>query len=111
DDKIAWLEKANPDSYEVKASLDTSRGHKAELDGNDEEAARCFRSAISVYAKQPDSPVNLNNSALIHFDLYHLTHEREQFQRGMDKLDRAVALQPSDSIVLHNAASLLLTAA
>ncbi len=111
EDRIAWLEKGNPDSPEVQASLADSRGRKAEEEGKDDQAAAHYRAAIAVYARQADSAATLNNSALVFFSLYHLTHDPEDFQRGMDRLERAVALQPGDSIVLSNAARQLLEAA
>ena len=43
----------------------------------------------------------------MHVELYHLTHERGEYTRGIDKLDRAIALKPSDSILLFNSASIV----
>jgi hypothetical protein len=111
DDKIAWLERADTSEGDAKASLASARGGKAEQDGKEEEAARFYRKALEVYATMPENAATLNNSALVHFQLYSLTHENDQFVRGMDKLDRALALQPSDSILLNNAASHVLSAA
>src|SRR5205085_7912413 len=39
--------------------------------------------------------------------LYQATHDRDQFVLGTDKLDRAVALRPSDTILLSNAGSVV----
>src|SRR5262249_4827065 len=84
-----------------------ARGTKALQDGKDEEAASQFREALALYAKMVEEAATLNNSALVHFSLYQVTHDKEQFQRGADKIDRAIAMSPSDSILLSNATGLL----
>jgi hypothetical protein len=111
EDKITWLERANTRERGVKALLEQARGSKARQDGNDEEAVTQYRKALATYAELPENAGSLNNSALVHFELYGLTHDREQFIRGTDKLDRALALQPGNSILLTNAASEVLLAA
>jgi hypothetical protein len=110
DDKILWLGRSNSGLPFVKALLAESRGSKAAEDGNDAEAERQFTEALSCYAKVPVTSATLNNSALVHFSLYRVTHDPEQFRRGMEKLDEAVRLKPGDSLVLDNAAGVLLQA-
>ena len=105
DDEIAWLSRANVDETNVQASLAYARGNKARFDGNDAEAKAQYGRAIVLYDKMPENASSLNNSALVHFALFAVTQERSEFTRGTDKLDRAIALQPSDSILLHNGAS------
>jgi hypothetical protein len=111
DDEILWLGRADPESIPVQASLNNARGHKAELDGKQDQAATHFRAAVDLYEKLPETAASLNNAALSLFSLYQVTREKDHFIRGMDKLDRAVALRPGDSILLHNAATILLEAA
>jgi hypothetical protein len=111
DDKIAWLEKASPEERPVQAELISARATRARRDGKDEEAAGLLRQALGLYAKMPEDASSLNNSALVHFELFELTQDREQFQRGAEKLDRAIALQPSNSIVIANAAGRMLAGA
>jgi tetratricopeptide (TPR) repeat protein len=111
DDEILWLERSNPQDRDVKASLHTARGKKALADGKDAEAAGFFKQAIAVYEQMPESPTSLNNGALAHFGMFRATHEREHFTRGVDRIDRALALQPGDSILLGNAVSVVLETA
>lgn len=111
DDDIAWLAKADPADPTVKASLASARGHKALLDGKDADAAEQYRAAIAVYATLPETAATLNNSALVHFQLAQVTNDPKEFAVGADKLDRAIALKPSDSILLHNSATVVLEAA
>jgi tetratricopeptide (TPR) repeat protein len=111
DDQITWLGRADPNNPEVKASLATARGHQARRDNQDDEAARYYRDAIATYAKMTESTATLNNSALAHQALYSITHDQAEFTRAVDKLDRAIALAPSDSILLLNAASTVMQSA
>ncbi|QJX01042.1 tetratricopeptide repeat protein [Frigoriglobus tundricola] len=111
DDEILWLSRSDPNSRDVQASLSTARGQKAEADGKDTEAADHFRQSIATYDKLPEGDAVLNNAALAHFALFRITLEPEEFTRGMDKLDRAIALNPKSSISLLNGASILVEAA
>jgi tetratricopeptide (TPR) repeat protein len=111
DDRIKWLERAKPDMPEVRASLSDARGRKAAEEGKDAEAIRHYREAIEVYNKQPENEATLNNSAIVHFALFTLTHDREDFVRGAARMDRAIKLKSSDTILLHNAGNMVLQGA
>jgi hypothetical protein len=108
DDEILWRSRSNTEDPHVRAGLAHARGNKAEQDGKDGEAADHYRRAIEIYDKLPENESTLNNSALVHFALFAVTHDRAEFTRGADKLDRAIALQPSDSILLTNGAGTVL---
>jgi tetratricopeptide (TPR) repeat protein len=109
DDKILWLSRSSPDDSFVQAALATARGYKAEQDGKDDQAADQFRRAIDVYGRMPETSSTLNNSALSYLALYQVTLDRAELTRGMDRLDRAIALDPSNSITLSNGMTALLT--
>jgi hypothetical protein len=111
DDEILWLGRADTASPDVAASLNAARGHKAAADGDDAAAARHLRDAVATYEKMPENAASLNNCALALFALYQVTRKQDDFVRGTDKLDRAVALKAGDSILLHNAASVIEEAA
>ncbi|OWK46845.1 tetratricopeptide repeat protein [Fimbriiglobus ruber] len=111
DDEITWLSRSDPSDSSVKASLASTKGHKAAQSGQTTDAVAHFKTAIGVYADQPETASTLNNSALCHFDVYHLTGDIAEFTRGTEKLDRAIALLPSDTILLHNAANVVLDGA
>lgn len=108
DDEILWLGRSNPDEPSVQAALAFAQGSKAAERGDDESAIRDYRRTVELNEKMPDNPSTLNNAALAHFSLAQLTQDQAEFARGLDKLDKAIALLPSDSILLHNAASLVL---
>jgi tetratricopeptide (TPR) repeat protein len=106
DDKIDWLNRCDATNADTRASLCEARGERALRDGNDAEAAEQFRQALALYAAMVENAAVLNNSSLAHFALYRVTHEREQFNRGLDRLYRAIKLRPGDSILLGNAAGI-----
>jgi hypothetical protein len=111
DDEIVWLERADPSDPENKASLSASRGRKAMLDGKNEEAATHLREAVAVYKTMKEDPITLNNGAGAYLTLYQITGDGEALARAGEMLDKAVALRPSDSILLSNAARSVLAAA
>jgi hypothetical protein len=103
DDEILWLGRSDPNAGDIKASLSVARGRKAEREGKDAEAVEQYRQALATYAQMPENAATLNNASLAHFALFQVTLDREEFTRGLDKLDRAVALNPTNSISLLNA--------
>src|SRR5262249_17817040 len=68
------------------------------------EAARRFREAIELYAALPENAGTANNSALAHTRLYFATGEREALDKSITLQEKAVSLQPRDSILLANLA-------
>ena len=105
DDEIAWLKRANPSDIEVKASLNVALGNKAIIEGKDDQAKEHLRSAIAAYGSQTQGASALNNAALACFSLFKVTGEREVLDNGTKMLEKAVALDPSNSILLFNFAS------
>jgi hypothetical protein len=103
DDQIAWLEKGDPDDKQIQANRAQTRGYKALLDNKPQAAASEYRRAIELYAGMPENSTTLNNCAMVWLALYSATHDREDLTRGLDRMERALALRPSDSILLQNA--------
>jgi tetratricopeptide (TPR) repeat protein len=111
DDRIVWLEKADPAALLIQIELNGARGKKALQQGNKTLAADFLRKAIAGYQGQPKSAGSLNNCGLACFDLYEATGNIEDHKRGMALLEEAVAMDPSDSILLHNTTYTLITRA
>jgi len=111
DDKIRWLQRSDTADGQVRALLSSSRAQKAVQEGRDDDAGRLFQQAIDIYESRPESPGTLNNAALEYMGLFQLTGDRTKFQRGLELMERCVALQPSDSVVLYNTASFALAGA
>jgi tetratricopeptide (TPR) repeat protein len=110
DDEILWLGRSNPNDPEVKASLCTARGNKAMTEGNDTEAISQLKQAMELYDRQPVTPSSLNNGAIPGFLLFRVTGEREVLDNAVARVDRALTMAPSDSILLSNAAHSVLEA-
>jgi hypothetical protein len=111
DDKITWLRRSNTADPRIKALLSSTRGNKAMEEGKEEEAADHLRQAIAAYAALPEDAATLNNSATAHFLLYRLTGERQTLDKGSEMIEKALALHPSDSILLSNAVHAILEGA
>ncbi len=111
DDQILWLSKSDPNDLETQASLAYARAVKATLEGHDGEAVTQYQLSISIYERMPVSTSSLNNSALSHLDISRLTADKAEFAKGVDKLERAIALRPTDSILIHNTANNVLDGA
>lgn len=111
DDQIEWLRLANPLDPHVTATLSTSLGYQAQLAGSREVAEQHFRDAIAAYEKMPESASVLNNSAMAYLALYQATGDAAALAESQRRIEKAVSLSPSDSIVLYNAATMLLRVA
>ncbi|MBI1373693.1 MAG: tetratricopeptide repeat protein [Phycisphaera sp.] len=108
DDAIKWLKLADPNDPEVKASLNSALGSQAIARGDRDAAKKHLRIAIDAYDTMIESTVSLNNCALVYFQLYRLGGDRKDFDRGVEMMDKAVRMSPSESILLGNTASVIL---
>jgi tetratricopeptide (TPR) repeat protein len=108
DDQIAWLRKASSSEPWVKATLAKALGDKAYEEGREAEAGRQFRTAIDAYAAMPRTASTVNDTALAYFSVFLATGDRSALDRSDDYFQQAVALQPSDPVLLYNAGVTLL---
>lgn len=111
DDKIVWLRRCDSTSLSVQADLNSTQGLQAERNDRNADAAGFYRNAIAIYEKMPVNTATLNNGGLAWLSLYRVTADKTAFNNGLKRIEKAVALSPSDSIVLHNSASTLYKAA
>jgi tetratricopeptide (TPR) repeat protein len=111
DEKIEWLSKSNSTDPVMAISLSEARGEQAEEKGQAEVAKGHYRDALAGYGKLGRTSANLNNSALLYRRLYQLEGKREDFETSARLVSEAVDLEPANSILSHNAAASLLTAA
>ena len=111
EEKIEWLSKGDITQPILAISLSEARGEQAEGKGKLDEATRHYRDALAGYGKLGRSSSNLNNSALLYRRLYELEGKREDFETSAQLVSEAVELEPANSILSHNAADSLLTAA
>lgn len=111
DDGIAWLKKGDAADPHVKAALAKALGHKAFEEGRDDEAARQYRAAVEAYAAMPRTAGTVNEAALAHYAIFQVTGDEKALERCYDYFQQAVALDPSNSILLYNAGVTMLSGA
>jgi hypothetical protein len=111
DDKIVWLNNADTATPSIKAQLADARGAKAASEGRDSDAAVQYHLAIDAYAAMPRSDHALNETARAWVAVFWVTGDRQALDRGFESFQQALDLNPSDPILLGNAASMLVAAA
>jgi hypothetical protein len=111
DDKIDWLSKAGTADPEIKATLERARGDRALESGQDAAAVGFYRSALDAYARMPRNSGTLNETALASYAMFRASGDDKALERCYDAFQQAADLDPSNSILLHNAGSTLLDAA
>ncbi|NQD36774.1 hypothetical protein HPT27_07025 [Permianibacter sp. IMCC34836] len=108
-DRLFWLERADPTAPSVVMDLTSEKGYAAERDGNGKKAAEFYREAIKQASVLPASAATYNNTALIYLALHRVSGEQRALAQGIELMEKAVELSPSDSILLGNVASYLMT--
>ena len=104
-DEIDWLQKTDLSIPELKASLAAAQGNQALIRGDDAKALQHLQEAVEIYNKSTVSAATRNNLALCYFSLFQLTRDPKNFHKGVELLEHAYELNPSDSIMLRNLAS------
>jgi hypothetical protein len=111
DDELAWLERSDRSSGRVRASIHTTKAQLAERKGQRALAKREYELAVVELSKLPEDASQHNSLALVHLALYAMEGDPLQRDRGLARLDQALALQPADSILLLNNISAVSSAA
>jgi hypothetical protein len=102
DDELVWLERSDRSNARVRAGIHTTRAQLADRKGQRAVARREYESAIAELGKLPEDATQHNSLAVVHLALYALEGDPVQRDRGLARLDQALALQPADSILLMN---------
>lgn len=111
EDELVWLQRSDQNDPGIRASVHSARGQLAQRKGQKLVARREFEQAIEAYSKQPENAAVLNNTALVHLSLYGMDGDAKDRDAGIAKLDQALALMPTDSILLTNNLAAVSTAA
>ncbi len=111
DDSIAWLNKCDLSSPDIKGKLAEALGEKAFAEGRDEEASRQYQSAVEAYGQLPRSAQSLNQTALACYAMFQASGDRKDLDRCYDYFQQAVELDPRDAVLIYNAGSTLLSGA
>jgi hypothetical protein len=70
-----------------------------------------LRQSTELWERQTQTVTTLNNGAIVSFTLFQLTGDPADAEQGAVKLQRAVSMSPTDSIITINAATSLSDAA
>src|SRR5205823_14841507 len=105
DDEILWLSRARQGDPAVKASLAMARGNKAREESNDEAAVRELQEAAELFISFPETSGSLNDASLCYNGLFYVRGKIEDLSQAARLLEKAVALEPDDSVLMINAAS------
>lgn len=111
DDEILWLQKSDTSDLYVKVSLHGSRARKALTTGDRKTAAAELKQAVSGYAKMGKTSATLNNWGLAQLSLFAATGNLEDYRKGVQMMEESISLDPSNSILLRNLTSVLLSEA
>ncbi|MDX2109679.1 MAG: hypothetical protein SFY80_05490 [Verrucomicrobiota bacterium] len=108
EDRLMWLERADPDSASVKIDFNYNRGIKAASEGDKDTAKTYYNNAIAAYRSVPQTESSLNNEALVHLRLYEVTGYKASLARGQELMEQAIKMSPENTILIGNVASTLL---
>lgn len=107
DDELFWLKLADPADPEVRAALHSAQGAKALSIGDKQQAEQSLRLAIAAYDDQTRTAGTLNNSALACTTLYSVSRDPADMRDAARRIEQALSLSHSDSILLKNAHDIL----
>ena len=110
-ERVSYLELGSPANPRIAIDLAEARAIDA-LDQGDRDTARTlYQEALLGYTKMQENATNLNNAALIHFEIFALGGGPSAYADGLRKMEAALALDPNDSILCQNASARLLASA
>ena len=110
-DQLKWLERTDLSVGHHRAAFEKAKGNVALTEGNYEEAEKLLRKSVESYDSGLESLVTLNNSGLSCITLYSITKDKNDLNEGIRRLEKAISLNPADSIVLRNSAASISIAA
>lgn len=107
EDEASWLEKCDPESPQVQASLASNAGDKALMKGEFARAALQYNRAIQAYQKMPKSLAALNNQGVAWQSHFVATGAAESLAQGIRLTGEARNLGQDDAILTSNYGSSL----
>lgn len=105
DDTLHWLSLSDPKNPQVVISLNQAEGQRAAEAGDIKKARSFFKKALAGYGSRQDSSEALNNQALLWNRLFRLDGDLTALEKGAEMMEKAVSLNPTNSILMLNAAS------
>ena len=111
DEQITWLKKCDQMNPDVKIRLNTATARLAWEKNDKERALKHYQLALAGYQDLPVNEVTLNNMALLHFQLFNVTGDVSHYNDGLAKMEKAIEVEPNNSILSGNTADAFFTAA
>lgn len=110
EDEVKWLKRCAPDNDYAQASLKKNLGVEAAEAGQKDKALALYDEALALYDGLPENSSSLNNSALVLMQRFDTSSDIADRNKALDRLVRAVELEPSGTILLQNTAYTFLNA-
>lgn len=110
DKRLTWLERGGGEGFQ-RAIILSEKAYKQLSEGAEDEAIRSLKESIGLYEGLPDQAGKLNNLASNLNTLALLTGDEEMDRRALAMIDRALLLEPGNSLTLSNASRFHLDAA
>ncbi|CAM2005190.1 hypothetical protein [Acanthopleuribacter pedis] len=104
EDKIHWLDLADPENQQVRISRDETRASLAMRAGDKVRARKFLQKALKGYGEPGADVTVLNNAALIWRQLFGISGDIEELRKAAALMEQAIVLNPSDAILLTNTA-------
>jgi hypothetical protein len=108
EDRILWLKRGDTNNPNTQAILAQDLAAEAMQKGNEAQAIIHLKSAISSYESMPESAGVLNNAWIALNQLARLTGDSAARRRATAMIEKAAALESSNSLTLTNASTALL---
>ena len=109
EDKLKWLQRSNTESPEIQVRIANVKSRMASDRGDTEEAIKFMRESVAGLEKLGDSVSALNNRGLAYMELFELTGDPGDYQKGANEMTKALELNPNDGIIVTNSLSTLMT--
>ena len=108
EERIRWMSLSNSNEPYSKAMLLDDQATQALEKGDEQQAIARLKEAAAIYRAMPESPGVLNNAWIVTSRLARLTGDPDALQQANALIAKAAALDPGNSLTLHNAAESLL---
>ena len=103
DEEVSWLARAPGHSANLDAQRAQTRARKSLEEGDRPGADRLYSEALHYWEQETaQTAVSANNAALIYGERYQCTGNAEMLRRATEGLERAVRLEPGNSLLLEN---------
>ncbi len=111
EEQIVWLERCDQSLPQTQVRIANAKARIAKDAGDMEGAIEQMRVAVDGYDKMGDDQSTLNNRSLAYQELFSMTGDPQDYQRGAEEMARALELNPNDGIIVSNALTTMMDSA